>query len=688
MFLANNLILTLYAFTVLVGTMYPLLLEAFAGRQVSVGRPFFDRVTLPVAFALLLAMGVGPVTPYRVARVAVVWRRIVSPLQVGLAAALGAALVGVRSIPVVVVVALGVFVIAVLVHHFAAQVRTLVGRGASPFVAMGRVLRREPGYWGGQISHVGVALVAIAIATTTALSIRAEVEVTRGGVARVGEYCVGYLGPFNRIEPNRAVDGVEMVLFRDDCSTEIARMFPRVNRYAGSSQPVATPDVHTGLVDDVYLSLNGSQGDRVFLDVLIFPFMWLLWVGECHSRTRWFLVVPGWPGPEHARSVTATRACLGMSRGSVINAGVLVGLLVALLIVLWPDPPPAATDAERTVAIADQLRCPYCNGESIADAPSAIARDLQDFIEEEVARGKTDDEIIDFFIATYGEQVHLDPPLLGWGVWLWLLPLLALGFRVGVLAANRLRGSRDAAPTDAGAIEEQLTSVRQDLDDLELQVASGEIAASDADRLRIAYETEVALLEDLEPVQLPAVPRNRVLGGGLVLVLGAMAMTVGVIAVADDRAPDELITGGGPGNSLADVTNAELEEVVAENPDIVGMRLALAARYFEAAEFSDALRHYLHILGSRQHPEALANVGWMTFLSGDAETGLALVERAIDVDPEHLQAYWFVANIRFHAYDDAAGAIDPLERLLAGSGVPDDVRDEARRLLEQARAAA
>jgi cytochrome c-type biogenesis protein CcmF len=294
-FLANNLILTLYGFTVLVGTMYPLLLEAFAGRQVSVGRPFFDRVTLPVAFALLLAMGVGPVTPYRMARGSVVWQRIALPIQVGLAAGLFTAIIGVRSVPVVVIVMLATFAIAVPVRHFAAQVRTVVVRGSSVPSAMRAVLRREPGYWGGQISHIGVALVAIAIATTTALALRAEVTVTQGDAVRVGEYCVGYVGPFNRVEPNRAVDGAEMILMRDDCSTEIARMFPRVNRYTGSNQPVATPDVRTGLVDDVYLSLNGARGDQIFLDVLVFPFMWLLWAGSAVTVLGGFWsYVGGW----------------------------------------------------------------------------------------------------------------------------------------------------------------------------------------------------------------------------------------------------------------------------------------------------------------------------------------------------------------------------------------------------------
>ena len=279
-FLANNLLLTLYAFTVLIGTMYPLLLEAFTGRQVSVGRPFFDRATLPIAFALLLAMGVGPVTPYRLARGSVVWSRIAGPLQIALAAGVATAIVGVRSVPVVLIVVLATFVVASIVRHFSVQVSVLVRRGEPLLASVTKVFGREPGYWGGQVSHIGVALVAVAIATTTALVTRAEIQVVQGDTAAVGDYCVEYVGPFSRVEPNRSVEGAEIALLRSDCTTEIDRMFPRVNRYAGSNQPVATPDVRTGLVDDVYVSLNGVQGDRLFIDVFVFPLMWMLWLGS------------------------------------------------------------------------------------------------------------------------------------------------------------------------------------------------------------------------------------------------------------------------------------------------------------------------------------------------------------------------------------------------------------------------
>ena len=64
-FLVNNLLLSVYAFVVLIGTTYPLLLEAFTGTQVGVGEPFFNRLAVPLSYALLLVMGFGPVTPWR-----------------------------------------------------------------------------------------------------------------------------------------------------------------------------------------------------------------------------------------------------------------------------------------------------------------------------------------------------------------------------------------------------------------------------------------------------------------------------------------------------------------------------------------------------------------------------------------------------------------------------------------------
>jgi tetratricopeptide (TPR) repeat protein len=115
------------------------------------------------------------------------------------------------------------------------------------------------------------------------------------------------------------------------------------------------------------------------------------------------------------------------------------------------------------------------------------------------------------------------------------------------------------------------------------------------------------------------------------------------------------------------------------------MRLALARRYFDAGEFTPALDHYMIILDTEQNPEALANVGWMTYLSGRPDVAATFVEESLVRDPSYLPAIWFLANIRFEGLDDPAGAREPLERLIAADGVPDDVRGAAEAMLEEVR---
>ncbi|NIS20754.1 MAG: heme lyase CcmF/NrfE family subunit, partial [Thermoplasmata archaeon] len=87
-FLINNLLLSVYAFIVLIGTTYPLILEAFTGTQVGVGEPFFNRLAVPLSFLLLLVMGFGPIAPWRTTEKGLIWRRTRNPAIVALATGL------------------------------------------------------------------------------------------------------------------------------------------------------------------------------------------------------------------------------------------------------------------------------------------------------------------------------------------------------------------------------------------------------------------------------------------------------------------------------------------------------------------------------------------------------------------------------------------------------------------------
>ena len=118
--------------------------------------------------------------------------------------------------------------------------------------------------------------------------------------------------------------------------------------------------------------------------------------------------------------------------------GVIVASLGVLVAVLASSPP---SDADRVHDLATRLKCPICANESIASSPADLARELLVLIEERVAEGWTDDEIVAFFVATYGDDVLLDPPATGRTALLWVLPVLAAGVGIAVVISRRRTGA-------------------------------------------------------------------------------------------------------------------------------------------------------------------------------------------------------------------------------------------------------
>lgn len=271
-FLLNNLVLALFAFVVLIGTLYPMLVEAFSGDRVSVGAPWFDRAAVPISIVLLGALAVGPVTPYRHARFAVLWERLRSPLQVAALATAAAALAGVTAVTVLGTLALAMLAVAAIVRQAHATARTRPHGYAGLY-------RSDPGYWGGMVSHIGVAMLAVAIAFSGSFDSRDTITLDPGGSAAVHGYTLTYTGPFLDDDPHRTLVGATVEVTRG--GSGVATLQPALARYPNQLQAIPTPSVHTGLREDLYLSLvRIEEGTaRVTLDVFRFPLMWLLWLG-------------------------------------------------------------------------------------------------------------------------------------------------------------------------------------------------------------------------------------------------------------------------------------------------------------------------------------------------------------------------------------------------------------------------
>jgi len=108
-------------------------------------------------------------------------------------------------------------------------------------------------------------------------------------------------------------------------------------------------------------------------------------------------------------------------------AGWGVAALALLVIVVGLLPGEADADPDqREQYLSERIACPWCDGQSLAESDSQVARDLVVIMREKIDAGWTDGEIYDFFASSYGEQVVLEPPLTGWGVALWAVPAAAL----------------------------------------------------------------------------------------------------------------------------------------------------------------------------------------------------------------------------------------------------------------------
>ncbi|MCP3993437.1 MAG: hypothetical protein GY722_00010 [bacterium] len=248
-------------------------------------------------------------------------------------------------------------------------------------------------------------------------------------------------------------------------------------------------------------------------------------------------------------------------------------------------------------------------------------------------------------------------------------------------------------------IEERIAQADRDLAEIAEQIAEGELDVATAERLRTRYENERRDLQaqlDGDDLTAPSdgggLSGRRLLGIGFVLV-AVIGLVLGLIrSNTADQSAAEGVAGdviSGDAVNLDNISNEQIEAVVAQNPDIPGMRLALADRYFGEGDFSSALTHYMYVLDTLgvRDPAALANVGWMTYLSGVPDTAESFVVQSLDVQPDGGVAFWYLANIRFYGLGDAAGAVEPLQRLLEYDNLPNELRTEAQRVLAEAEAA-
>jgi cytochrome c-type biogenesis protein CcmF len=239
MFLLNNFLLVGLAAVIMWGTYFPLISEAVTGTKASVGPPWFNQYVAPLAIVLVLVSGIGPIIPWRRVNRAKAAALFIAPAVVAaVAMVLTSLLTGLfDSLRATLLFGAAAFSLTVMVREFYSGTRARQSlEGGSFFHALGRLVSRNRRRYGGYIVHIGIAVVLVGVAASSAFSSSVERDVKLGETFRVGGYDVKYVRATSDASNERLSFGAVLDVSKD--GKHVVRLSPARNNYPlNSSEP-------------------------------------------------------------------------------------------------------------------------------------------------------------------------------------------------------------------------------------------------------------------------------------------------------------------------------------------------------------------------------------------------------------------------------------------------------------------
>jgi cytochrome c-type biogenesis protein CcmF len=292
-FLFNNWLFLLICFTVLWGTLFPVLSEWVQGHKITVGPPFFNSVAVPFALLLLLLTAVGPLLAWRKTSLESLKRNFLWP-------ALGALAIGIFLVATppswgsvfgmrpwqdsayfysLMAAMLGALVVFTVTSEFIRGGRVISGHtGRSLVGSMVQLGHRNTRRYGGYVVHVGIALIFIGVLGTP-LNQSAEKEMGFGDKLTVGPYTLVCQSYTQEDHPNYSTELAIMQVFKN--GKQIDTLYPESRFYTSTQQPQHIPTVRSSLKEDLYVVYEGQNPDtgRPIIKAHLNPLVSWIWIG-------------------------------------------------------------------------------------------------------------------------------------------------------------------------------------------------------------------------------------------------------------------------------------------------------------------------------------------------------------------------------------------------------------------------
>jgi cytochrome c-type biogenesis protein CcmF len=270
--LINNVLLVVACATVLLGTMYPLIVDALGLGKISVGPPYFDAVFTPLMLPLVFVLGIGPLTRWKGDSAGRLTRLLRIAFIVSVVLALVIVMVtGGYS-------ALLLAALAMALWTIAATVQGLVIRVGSK-ASLGEGLRALPrSFVGMSLAHIGVGVFIIGVAGTNAFSTERDVRLGPGDSEELAGYRFEFGGVAEVAGPNYSAQRAEIRVFRGE--QPVAVLHPEKRFYPIQEQPMTEAAVDAGFTRDLYVALGEPLGDGSWALRLYYkPFVRWIWLG-------------------------------------------------------------------------------------------------------------------------------------------------------------------------------------------------------------------------------------------------------------------------------------------------------------------------------------------------------------------------------------------------------------------------
>ena len=300
-FLANNLLFGAFALVVLLGTVFPLIAQALAHQQITVGAPYFDRMTMPIVVCLLFLMAIAPVLPWRKASGELLRRRLFWPACAAAGVLVACVAGGVRGLDPLLAFGLGAFAGASALRQVLLATRR---QGWSGFVGRAN---------GGMIVHLGVVMIAVAFAASHSFAHQTQLSLKPGQTARFDGHSFTFLRMRSESFANRSAVAADV---RVDGGRTYA---PAISDYPFASEEIQTPSVRSGPLGDVYLTLDSTPpavGGPVVVGVIVEPLVMWIWAGG--GVIVLGSLLSAWPGRRRRRPTDPVGAPVGTQEAPVM----------------------------------------------------------------------------------------------------------------------------------------------------------------------------------------------------------------------------------------------------------------------------------------------------------------------------------------------------------------------------------